>query len=118
MRKICFESNTKYVPFIDVIRHTKDNIKYVNNNNNDCENLEVLIFNIKKALIVVKQDIDYIDKDTLTDYVKYIKESRELISFIMNKSINNIESVIASLPKDNYDSMSKEELIALLREKQ
>ena len=36
----------------------------------------------------------------------------------MNKSISNVESIIASLPKDNYDSMSKEELIALLREKQ
>lgn len=105
------------IEFIDIIEHTKDNLDFVSKNKNDYENLDALIVNIKNALVVTKQDVNGIDKDTLTNYVKDVKKSKELMFFIMNKSINNIESIIASLPKDNYDSMSKEELIALLREK-
>lgn len=106
----------EHISFIDVIEHTKDNLDFVCKNKNEHENLDTLIVNIKNALNVLKQDANGIDKDTLTKYVKDIKKSKELISFIMNKSISNVESIIASLPKDNYDSMSKEELIALLRE--
>lgn len=116
MRKIWIKFNDSLMPFIDIIEQTKDNIDFVNNSNNDFENLDALTFNIKNSLAAIKQDVIYINKDTLRNYVQAIKKSKELIDFIMNKSINNIESIIASLPKDDYDSMSKEELIALLRE--
>ena len=106
------------IRFIDVIKHTKDNLDFVFKNKNDYENLDALIVNIKNALAVIKQDVNGIDKNTLTNYIKDIKKSKELIYFIMNKSIINIESILALSFKDNYDSMSKEELIALLREKQ
>lgn len=113
------EINARFMPFIEVIEHTKDNIMFANSNKVEyCESLSALIVNIKNALIAKKQDLNDIDRHTLVDYVENLKKSRELISLIINKSIVNIESIIASLPKDNYDSMSKEELIALLREKQ
>lgn len=116
MRKIWVEVNTNRPHFIKVIKHTRDNLKFVNDNKDDIENIDALIVNIKNAFLTIEEDIKGIDKNTLMEYLKDIKKSKELISFIMNKSINNIESIIASLPKDNYDSMSKEELIALLRE--
>lgn len=116
MRKIYIEASS--IPFIKIIEHTKDNLEFVSISKNDCENLDALIVNIKNAFIATEEDFKGINKDTLIKYVKDIKKSKELISFIMNKSISNIESIIASLPKDNYDSMSKEELITLLREKQ
>ena len=117
MRKNWIEINADLIPFIKIIEHTKHNIEFVNNSNNDCENLNALMCNIQNALVVIKQDVIYINKDTLANYVQDIKKSKELISLIINKSINNIESIIASSHKDNYDSMSKKELIALLREK-
>ena len=116
MRRTWVEINAS-IPFIKVIEHTKDNLEFVSNSKDDIENIDALIVNIKNAFIAIEEDLKGIDKNTLTRYVKDIKKSRELISLIMNKSINNIESIIASLPKDNYDSMSKEELIAILRNK-
>ena len=118
MKNIWVEVNTSSIPFTKIIEHTKENIEFESNNKDDCENLDALIVNIKNALVTVKQDINDIDKNILLNYLKDIKYSKKLISFIIDKSIINIESIIDSLPKDNYDSMSKEELIALLREKQ
>ena len=118
MKKNYTEVIASLISFVKVIKHTKDNLEFVKQSKDDCENLDALIVNIKNALILIEEDVKSIDKHTLTKYVKDIKKSKELISFIMNKSISNVESIIASLPKDNYDSMSKEELIALLREKQ
>ena len=117
MRKTWIEIDNSLISFIEVIEHTKEIIEFIGNSKSDLENLDALIINIKNALIATKQDVNGINKNTLTKYVENLKKSRTCISFIMNKSINNIESLIASLPKDNYDSMSKEELIALLREK-
>lgn len=108
----------KPIRFIDVIKHTKDNLDFVSKSKDNYENLDALIVNIKNSLAVIDEDVKNIDKDVLTTYIRNLKKSRELMLFIINKGINNIESIIASLPKDNYDSMSKEELIALLREKQ
>ena len=118
MKNIWVEVNTSSMDFNEVIEHTKDILKFVNNNKDDCENLDALIVNIKNAIVATKQDVNSIDKDALVKYIEDIKRSKALIYFIMNKSIINMESIIASLPKDNYDSMSKEKLIALLREKQ
>ena len=108
----------KPIRFIDVIKHTKDNLDFVSKSKDNYENLDALIVNIKNSLAVIDEDVKNIDKDVLTTYIRNLKKSRELLMFIINKGINNVISIVDSLPKDNYDSMSKEELIALLREKQ
>lgn len=105
------------IKFIDVIKHTKDNIDFVSKSKDEYENLDALVVNIKNSLAVIDEDVKNIDKDDLRNYIVNLKRSRELMLSIINKGINNINALIASLPKDNYDSMSKEELIALLREK-
>ena len=106
------------IRFVDVIEHTKDNLDFVSKSKNEYENLDALVVNIKNSLAVIDEDIKNVDKDDLTNYIVNLKRSRELMLCIINKGINNVNTLIASLPKDNYDSMSKEELIALLREKQ
>lgn len=106
---------TEPIRFINVIKHTKDNLDFVIKSKDNYENLDALIVNIKNSLTVIDKDVENINKDVLTSYVRNLKRSRELLMFIINKGINNVISIVASLPKDNYDSMSKEELIALLR---
>lgn len=106
------------ISFIHIIKHTKDNLDFVSKSKNDYKNLDALIFNIKCSLSVIDEDIKSVNKDDATNYITQLKRNKELMLSIINKGINNVKSIIASLPKDNYDSMSKEELIALLREKQ
>ena len=118
MKKYWIEIEDRCISFYEVIKHTKDNLDFVKNNKaTDCENLDALIVNIKNALVVLPEDVNNIDRADLSKYIKDLKSSRAMINFFVNKAINNVESIIASLPKDNYDSMSKEELIALLRNK-
>lgn len=104
--------------FKDIIQHTKDNVNYVAENDDDYENLDAIIVNIKNALSVTKRDLEGIDKVTLDNYLDDIRHTRGHLTRIVDKAVENVKHHIASLPKDNYDSMSKEELIALLREKQ
>ena len=117
MKKVFVKVDAESTPFIKIIKHTKDNVNFVCNSSDSCENLDALVVNIQNALVVLEKDIIGIDKATLSKYLKDLKKSRAMINFFVNKGIANVESIIASSPKDNYDSMSKEELIALLRNK-
>ena len=117
MKKVCIKVNSADISFAKVIKHTKDNINFVCKSSDSFESLDALLVNIKNALVVLKEDVESISKDTLSKYLKDLKKSRGMITFFMNKGIANVESIIASLPKDNYDNMSKEELINLLRNK-
>lgn len=117
MTQIGIEVDVEDIHFSEIIKHTKDNINFVCKSSDSCESLDALLVNIKNALVVLKEDVESISKDTLSKYLKDLKKSRAMITFFMNKGIANVESIIASLPKDNYDSMSKEELIDLLRNK-
>lgn len=118
MKKYWIEIDDSFLSFIEVIKHTKENISFVKKSKVDIDNIDALAVNIKNAIIVTKEDIKNIDSNALTAYVKDLKTTKSLLHIIIDKAINNVEHIIDSLPKDNYDNMSKEELIDILRNKE
>ena len=70
MKKNYAEAIINLISFVDVIKHTKDNLEFVKQSKDDCENLAALIVNIKNALILIEEDVKSIDKHTLTKNVK------------------------------------------------
>ena len=118
MKKYWIEIDDNFLSFIEVIKHTKENISFVKKSKVDIDNIDALAVNIKNAIIVTKEDIKNIDSNALTAYIKDLKATKSLLHVIIDKAINNVERIIDSLPKDNYDNMSKEELIDILRNKE
>ena len=81
------------------------------------ENLEKLIVNVLNSIIITEKDIKNISKDEFDDYIMSVKHTKRLIDVILDKNTKRLIQLSRTLPTDNYDSMSKEELIAILRNK-
>lgn len=61
--------------------------------------------------------LKYIHTDLIKQYMTALVRIKTTINKVFDDSFNFIKEIYEARPKDNYDNMTKEELIALLRNK-
>lgn len=61
--------------------------------------------------------LKYIGDDIIKEYMYALVKIKTIANKVFDNSFNSLKNIYESRPKDNYDNMTKEELIALLRNK-
>lgn len=61
--------------------------------------------------------LKYIHTDLLKQYMNALMNIKTITDKVFDDSFNSLKDIYESRPKDNYNNMTKEELIALLRNK-
>lgn len=69
-----------------------------------------------KAL-VSSEVLKYIGDNIIKEYMYALVKIKTIVNKVFDNSFNSLKEIYEARPKDNYDNMTKEELIALLRNK-
>lgn len=109
----CIEANEESV--LDIIEHSKYIVELAYKSTDYLKVVDALSVNIKNAIVFEECDAKHIDKKHIDEFYKNIRKTRNILYNIIDKQLSKLANINNN--KDNYDSMSKEELIALLRNK-